>query len=53
MLFAGRDQHDIPHGDDPLLFFRGDNALSRGDDQDLLAIMGMEFIPNAFPERAS
>ena len=50
MFFAGGNQHDIPHGDDPLLFFRCDNAPSRGDDQDLLAIMGVEFVPNAFPE---
>src|SRR5919109_141478 len=39
-----RNVHDIAHGDDLLVRFRGDDALAGGDKQHLIAAMGVHFV---------
>ena len=48
VFFAGRNDNDITGGN--LYFFAvgGNNTLSGGDKQDLLAVVGMKLVANAF-----
>jgi len=50
VFFTSGNNNDIPGGDLLLLQFRNNKASSGGNDQDLLAVVGMEFVADPLAE---
>ena len=50
VLLAGGDQHHISGRDFFFLCFCGDVAFAGGDDENLLAVVGVKFVTNALAE---
>jgi hypothetical protein len=50
MFLFSRNVRDISHADDLLARFRGDDAFAGGDEQHLIAAMGVHFVPGTGTE---
>jgi hypothetical protein len=50
VLLARGDKNDVSRGHHLLFLLRGDDAFAGGDDQDLLAVVGMKLVPDPLPK---